>query len=89
MEVDTNYGRWERRSDTAIAVGAVLVGLWLLFTAEFVSAVSLLAFGTIGIARFVSSDFRSWTDDNQFAFLFVLSLLSCVAVAGVFPYSSP
>ncbi|KTG07643.1 hypothetical protein AUR64_03010 [Haloprofundus marisrubri] len=88
MNVDTNYGQWQRRSDTAIAVGAVLVGLWLLFSAEFVSAVALFTFGAIGIARFVSPVFRSWTDDNQFAFLFVLSLLSCVAVAGVYPFSS-
>ncbi|SDM01270.1 hypothetical protein SAMN04487949_0495 [Halogranum gelatinilyticum] len=82
----TTLDSWLRRyGDALVAVGTAAVGLWMLFRGHVLTAVSLVAIGSFGVARLSFDSVRRWTDDHRYAFLVVLLVLLVLGVGGVFP----
>jgi hypothetical protein len=87
MDSTTLDGWLRRYGDASVAVGATAVGCWMLSRGELLTAVTLFAIGSFGVARLSLDSVRHWTDDHRYAFLALLLAFLVLGVVGVFQTS--
>ncbi|WP_396610309.1 hypothetical protein ACH9L7_08600 [Haloferax sp. S1W] len=85
MEICGEYGGWTKTSDSVVAIGTLAVSVWMFIDGNTLTSISLSLFSAIAVLRLQSHGVREWTDEHTWLFLVLLTLLSLLAIAGVYP----
>ncbi|ELZ97053.1 hypothetical protein C440_04728 [Haloferax mucosum ATCC BAA-1512] len=87
MDQPKTSAGWWRLSDAVVGGVALLTAVWMgLFRSQYLTAGALSMFSVAAAARLWSRRVRVWTDEHRWAFLAILTAVSLIAVAGVYPW---
>nr|WP_152417690.1 hypothetical protein [Haloferax larsenii] len=85
MERNGGYGGWSKISDSGVAIGMLVVAVWMFIDGNTLTSISLSTFGAVAVLRLQSHGVREWTDEHAWLFFALLTLLALLAIAGVYP----
>lgn len=85
MHETKDYTRLQRVGDASVAIGMLVMTLWMLQQSMLISAAGVLLFGAIAVSRYFSESVRTWTDNNQLKFLVTVIILAIVVLVGAMP----